>query len=295
MGISIEKLTKKFGKKTALHEISMKLESGVYGLLGPNGAGKSTLMKILVGNVKPTSGTVYCDGVNIHQMGQDYRRMLGYMPQQQALYSNFTAREFLGYMAVLKMVPKEKRKSRIEWAAEQVNLQNDLDYRIQTFSGGMKQRTLLAAALLNDSSLLILDEPTAGLDPRERIRIRNLISEISEDKTVLIATHVVSDIELISREVILLQDGKLVRKDRISSLTKDIGDYVYETTCGLDELKLLEKTFMISNILSDGTQAHVHFIAKQKPCNVEAKHALASLEDVYLYYFEGENKHDFFV
>lgn len=241
MVLEIRSITKKYSAKTVLDKVSLKLEPGIYGLLGQNGAGKSTLMNIIVGILSPTSGQVVYDGQEISALGRGYRKILGYMPQQQSVCPNLSGAEFLAYMSALKDIPKKERKERISWAAEQVNMQNELGKRLDAYSGGMKQRILLASALLNDPDVLVLDEPTAGLDPKERIRIRNLISKISENKIVLIATHVVSDIELISRMVILLKGGKVLRNDTISKLTDEISPSVSEVVCDMDEIMRLEE------------------------------------------------------
>lgn len=269
----------------ALNGLDMVLEDGIYGLLGPNGAGKSTLMNILVGNLSPSQGMVCCEGEEIRSMGKKYRRLLGYMPQQQTIYPSFTGWEFLSYMAVLKEVPKKEVRERVCWAAQQVNLQDELRKKLHAYSGGMKQRILLAGAILNHPKLLILDEPTAGLDPRERIRIRNLISSISSDKIVLIATHVVSDVEYISKEVILLSGGNMLRKGCVSTLVDEVRPYVYELEIDVDHLSQIEKRYRVSNILSDGRKARMRVLAKDGMENYRCTHAMPTLEDVYLYHF----------
>lgn len=291
MILEIRNLSKKYtfwarkNEKMALNNLNMTLEEGVYGLLGPNGAGKSTLMNILAGNLSQTDGAVYCDGEEIRGMGKAYRRLLGFMPQQQTIYPSFTGWEFLSYMAVLKEIPKKEIHKRVEWAAGQVNLQEQLSKKLYAYSGGMKQRILLAGAILNDPELLILDEPTAGLDPRERIRLRNLISSLSSGRIVLIATHVVSDVEHISKEVVLLSQGNMLRKSRISTLTDEIRPYVYELEADMADLPTIEQQYRVSNILSDGNKARVRVIAENPPGNTPCSPAMPTLEDVYLYHF----------
>lgn len=205
--LEIKGITKvyKKGAVKALDNFSVTLTPGVYGLLGPNGAGKSTLMNIITDNLNADGGEVVYDGENIKKLGKDYRAVLGYMPQQQGLYDDFTLNRFLWYMAALKGLKKKEAKEKITQLLETVNLTDAAHKKLGSFSGGMKQRALIAQALLNNPEILILDEPTAGLDPKERIRIRNFISEIAEDKIVLISTHVVSDIEFIAKEIILLK------------------------------------------------------------------------------------------
>lgn len=290
MKIRIEGLTKKYGELYALRDVETELGAGVYGLLGPNGAGKSTLMSILVGNLEQTAGVVYCDGADIRKMGKEYRKLLGYMPQQQNLYPGFTGWDFLAYMAALKNIPREETKKRVLEAAEQVNLQDELKKKLHAYSGGMRQRILLAAAAINDPALLILDEPTAGLDPRERIRIRNLVSSISGNKTVIIATHVVSDVEHISREVMLLGRGRLIRKAGTGELTEEISSFVHEITVPAEAIPEVEKQYCVSNILSDGTKARIRILAESVSGRYEASATIPTLEDVYLYHFQLREK-----
>ncbi len=204
---------KKYKKNIALNGVSLTLEPGVYGLLGPNGAGKSTMMNIITDNLLADSGKVLWDGVEIHKLGEKFRDILGYAPQQQGLYDMFTGRRFLSYLAALKKTPKNKIDEEVERTANAVNLTEQLDKKLSAYSGGMKQRILVAQALIGSPKLLVMDEPTAGLDPKERIRIRELMAEQAKDKIVLIATHVVSDISGIAKEIILLKKGDIVAKD----------------------------------------------------------------------------------
>lgn len=224
-------------------------------------------------------------------MGRNYRKLLGYVPQQQTLYPAFSGREFLNYMAVLKEVPKKEIKERVEWAAFQVNLQQQLEKRLHAYSGGMKQRILLAGAILNHPSILILDEPTAGLDPRERIRIRNLISSIAADKIVIIATHVVSDVEYISKQIILMNGGNMIRKDTISNLTAEISPFVFEVHTEASKIQEVGEKYRVSNILSDGYHAHMRIISDHEPQEYQYQKTMPTLEDVYLYHFSKEEEH----
>lgn len=216
--LTLTKISKIYGKKQALQDVNLTLENGIYGLLGPNGAGKSTLMNIITQNLKPTTGSILWDGQEIHKMGSTYRSFIGYAPQQQGLYDTFTGERFLSYMATLKGISKKHQKEEIQRVLSCVNLVDDAHRLIGTYSGGMKQRILVAQAILGNPRFLILDEPTAGLDPKERVRIRENIREIAEDKIILVSTHVVSDIQSIANHIILLKQGKIVDQGSISSL-----------------------------------------------------------------------------
>jgi len=211
--LELKNLKKSYGKKVALKDFSYSFENGIYGLLGANGAGKSTLMNLMTDNVKRDSGEILYDGKEILGMGSSYRELLGYMPQQQGFYENFSARIFLYYMAELKGIKKKEAKKQIAELLLLVNLYDVADKKIGGFSGGMKQRVLLAQALLGNPKILILDEPTAGLDPKERVNFRNYIHKLSENKIILLATHVVSDVETIADKILVMKDGELVADD----------------------------------------------------------------------------------
>ena len=222
MVIEIENLTKEYGNIKALDNVSLKLTEGIYGLLGPNGAGKSTLINLLTDNTKRTAGKILCDGIDILKMGAAYRTMIGYMPQQQSLYEDFTAANFLKYMAGIKGMKASEARKVIPQLLEKVHLTEAAHRKTGGFSGGMKQRLLLAQALLSDPKILILDEPTAGLDPMERINLRNLIKDLSVEKIIIYATHVVSDIESIADTILLLKKGKLICAKSLVDLIEEV-------------------------------------------------------------------------
>ena len=229
--LCLNNIAKKYKDKIALEHVSLELDNGIYGLLGPNGAGKSTLMNIITGNIKPSDGQVLCDGHDIKILGSKYRSIIGYAPQQQGLYDTFTGKRFLSYMATLKGIPKKDMSREIDRVLEYVNMTEAADRAIGTYSGGMKQRILIAQAVLGNPKLIVLDEPTVGLDPKERVRIRERISELAGDKVILVSTHVVSDIEPIAGEVILIKSGSIIDKDTVGNLCSKYGN-----VNGLEEL-----------------------------------------------------------
>lgn len=211
-------ITKKYKEVTALDNVSLILQNGIYGLLGPNGAGKSTMMNLITGTLRPDSGSIRWNGADIRSLGADYRSILGYAPQQQGLYDTFTGRRFLSYMAALKGISKKELPGELARVLAYVNLEAAADRPVGTYSGGMKQRILIAQAIMGAPKLIVLDEPTAGLDPKERVRIRERIKDLAGDKIILVSTHVVSDIEPIAREILLLKSGRLVDQGAVSAL-----------------------------------------------------------------------------
>ena len=278
--------TYKKGAVKALDNFNVVLTPGVYGLLGPNGAGKSTLMNIITDNLNADSGDVLYDGENIKKLGKNYRSVLGYMPQQQGLYDDFTLNRFLWYMAALNGLKKKEAKKKISQLLETVNLTDAAHKKLGAFSGGMKQRALIAQALLNEPKILILDEPTAGLDPKERIKIRNFISEIAGDKIVLISTHVVSDIEFIAKEIVLLKGGQLVSHDACNNLTKEIENKVFEMEIEKEKLKYFQDNYRVSNLYHNDDKIVVRLVTDNPPENHKLSPQSPTLEDLYLYIFE---------
>lgn len=287
MELKVENLTKSYGAKQALKGISCTFCEGVYGILGANGAGKSTLMNIITGNINADSGAVLYDGKNIflHKEGEKFRGILGYMPQYPVVYRGFTVSDFLMYMAALRGIPKKESMDRIGSLLEALELTDAAHVKMTSLSGGMRQRMMLAQAALGNPKILILDEPTAGLDPKQRIAVRNLISEIAFDKIVLIATHVVTDIEFISREVLLLKDGEIIKKAEREELVDEMNGKVYEICADISELKRIQDSYPVGNIIKDREKVYIRVIAETKPMEQDVSLARPSLEDVYLYHF----------
>lgn len=257
--------------------------------LGRNGAGKSTLMGILTGNLQATEGTVYFNDIDIKQLKLDYIKKLGYMPQQQGLYKEFTAEQFLFYIAALKGVKKKEAKEQIAELLNKVNLYESRRKPLGSFSGGMKQRVLIAQAMLGNPQILIFDEPTAGLDPKERIRIRNLISELSFQKIVLIATHVVPDIEFISKEIMIMEKGHLIRMGTAEQLLEEMKGKVWEIQLTEEKYNEYKDCFKISNIQRRGQRICIRVVAEEEQLNdIDAYDIInveADLDDLYLYLF----------
>lgn len=288
MILTIENITKKYGSNVALDCVNVTLTSGVYALLGPNGAGKSTLMNLITENLVPDSGQILLDGKEIHSLGKKYRAMLGFMPQQQGLYDNFTAYRFLSYIAALKGMKKNEMESEVNRVLACVNLLEKASQKIGTFSGGMKQRLLIAQAIMGNPEILILDEPTAGLDPKERIRIRNIISEISSEKIVIFATHVVSDIEHIAKQVILIKAGKILRCESPAVLSEELEGKVFELKAEKQELDSVKARYIVSSISQQQDDCLVRVISDNEPAGYLYQAVNPCLEDVYLYYFGNE-------
>lgn len=287
MELSFDRLTKHYGNKIAVDCVSATLEPGVYGLLGANGAGKTTLMRMLCAILESTSGEVLFDGQDVISMGADYRNVLGYLPQDFGYYPNYTAMEFLMYIAALKGIPKKIARQRAKQLLEEVGLSNVANKKVGTFSGGMKQRVGIAQALLNNPDILILDEPTAGLDPKERVRFRNLLSDYAGDKIVILSTHIVSDIEAIADEVLLMKKGRFVLQGTVSELIEKAKGKVWELTVLPEETRKWQEKTTVANLRHEGKQVVLRIISDTMP-TPEAVTCEATLEDLYLYYFPTE-------
>ncbi len=287
MELSLDRLTKHYGSKIAVDQVSATLEPGVYGLLGANGAGKTTLMRMLCAILESTSGEVFLDGKDVISMGADYRNVLGYLPQDFGYYPNYTAMEFLLYVSALKGIPGKIARKRAGELLEEVGLSHVADKKVKTFSGGMKQRVGIAQALLNNPDILILDEPTAGLDPKERVRFRNLLSDYAGDKIVILSTHIVSDIEAIADKVLLMKRGNFVQQGTVQELVRKAEGKVWELTVPQQEAKRWQTESTVANLRHEGRQVVLRIISDHMPSEL-AVPCEATLEDLYLYYFPTE-------
>lgn len=284
MELKIIDLTKEFGNFTAVNHLNITMNNGVYGLLGVNGAGKTTLMRMLCTLLRPTSGKVTCDGKDIFAMDGEYRKLLGYLPQDFGFYPEFTVEDYLLYVASIKGIRPAVAKKRVKELTARVGLEKAAHKKMKKLSGGMKRRAGIAQAMLNHPRILILDEPTAGLDPKERIRFRNLISELAEERLVLLSTHIVSDVEYIANEILLMKDGEVVHKGTAGELIASMREHVWKCCVKKKEVKHFMKEYKISNVKSDSHGVELRVISKEKPTQ-NAVLEEANLEDVFLYYF----------
>ena len=289
MELSAVNLTKRYGSKTAVNRLNATLTNGVYGLLGTNGAGKTTFMRLLCTVQRPTSGKIALDGKSIWKLGERYRDVLGYLPQHFGYYPDFTALDFLLYVAALKGLDSRKAKKVSNKLLEEVGLSGERQHRIKTFSGGMKQRLGIAQAMLNDPYILILDEPTAGLDPKERVRFRNLISAFSKDRIVILSTHIVSDIEFIAEKIMMMKDGEIIHFGRPHEITSRIGGCVWECTVPTSRVEQYTVSLNISNLRNEENGRTVLRVIADQPPVAGAVKVQPNLEDLFLYYFKGKD------
>ena len=283
MELQIKGVSKKYGRNTPyrLQNINLTLTSGIVGLLGPNGAGKSTMMNIIATLLKPSEGQVIWNGVDIAQKPNALRRQLGYLPQDFGVYPNLTAVEFLEYMAALKGVEHRAAKKRIEELLHLVNLTEAAQRPIGGYSGGMRQRVGIAQALLNDPGLLIVDEPTVGLDPGERMRFRNLLADLAADRIIILSTHIVSDVEATASSIALINQGHLLRHDTPEALLKTMNGRVWDWVIDFEELDRVKQNYLVSQSIRRAEGLHVRVVQDAPPAN-DAQPGTPTLEDAYL-------------
>ena len=286
MELTIDQISKKYKDKTAVSQVSLKLTPGVWGLLGANGAGKTTLMRMVAGILKPTEGKVLYDGISIQVLGEKYRDIFGYLPQEFGFYPEFTVQDYLEYMAVLKGLTKKEGKRRIEELLEKMTLLDVRKKKIVKLSGGMKRRVGIAQALLNEPEVLVLDEPTSGLDPGERVRFRNLLSEFaSHDRIVLISTHIVSDVEYIATCNAVMKDGKILTTGTTEELVTMVEDKVWTGMVPLGQLAEYERKLRIVNLKNEADgQVSIRYLS-EKPQVADSVKEVPRLEDLYLWLF----------
>ncbi|MCH1962408.1 ATP-binding cassette domain-containing protein [Clostridium perfringens] len=283
----VNNVSKKYGSFCALRYINLEFNNGIYALLAPNGAGKTTLIKLLTTLIFPTSGEILYKGTDIVSLDGEYRDIIGYLPQDFGYYRNYTPRKFLLYLAALKGIKKEDALGKVKEVLKIVSLENVENKKMKGFSGGMIQRVGIAQALLNDPKILILDEPTAGLDPKERVRFRNLLSDLSRDRIVIISTHIVSDIEFISNEVIMIKDHKILYKDSIENICSTLDGMVYETSMTFEESKEFRKKYILLSEKQDGGIMKARFISQGNNDEKWIK-VNPNIEDVFLYQYRDE-------
>lgn len=283
MEVTFKVLSKQYKGKYALRDFSATLHNGVYGLLGTNGAGKTTLINLFMGIIPGDGGEIFIDGKNIRSMGAEFLGEIGYLPQYPRFYRDFSVQEFLRYMCVLKDIPKQQAEERIRELLETVNLNEAASKKVGALSGGMRQRLGIAQAMLSDPGILILDEPTAGLDPRERIRFRNLLSKFSQDRIILIATHIVSDVEFIANEILLLNEGCLLKFDTPETLCRELDGKVWALNLPDPDVPQQLLGHTITNMAREDSGIRLRLISEECP-HPDAVAVSANLEEVFLYH-----------
>lgn len=285
MELTLDRLTKQFGARIAVDRVSAKLGPGVTGLLGANGAGKTTLMRMVCDVLRPTSGQILLDGTDAGTLGDEYRAMLGYLPQDFGYYPDFTALDFMRYMATLKGFGNRDGQIRSMELLEEVGLASDARRKIKTFSGGMKQRLGIAQAMINDPAILVLDEPTSGLDPKERVRFRNLIAGFAQDKIVILSTHIVSDVEFIAGRILVMNNGAFVMDGAPDQVVSQAAGKVWECHVEAGEAEHMLTLMTVANVrYSTDGRAVVRVVADDAP-TVDAYNVEPTLEDLYLHVF----------
>ncbi|MCE9675953.1 ABC transporter ATP-binding protein [Paraclostridium bifermentans] len=291
--LEIVNLTKSYKYKNANENINLVLESGVYGLLGPNGAGKTTLMKQVATLKQPTSGKILYNGKDINTLDENYRAIVGYLPQDFDAYKNFSAKDFLLYIGALKGMDKRTAKEKADKLLKLVGVYDVRNKAISKFSGGMKRRVGIAQALLNDPKILILDEPTAGLDPQERARFRNLLSQIGKETIVILSTHIISDIESVAKETIMIKDGKVLLQGTHKEILDDMNGKVYSIKVKNEsEVYAIQNKYKIVSIQRGVEDIELRVISENSITDADAKSIDPRFEDVYMFYFDLEDSRE---
>ncbi len=284
MELNINHLSKQFGNKEVIRDINCSLSNGVYGLLGINGAGKTTLMRMICALLQPSSGQITFDGKNIEALGADYRQLIGYLPQEFGFYPYFTVKDYLLYIASLKGIPAKEAVKRAQFLAKEVGVEAFYHQKMKQLSGGTKRRVGMAQALLNNPKILILDEPTAGLDPSERVRFRNLISQLSENRMVLLSTHIVSDVAYIAKEIIILKEGQIKHQGSVEQIIDEMPEQVWLCPVDRSLVNSLVAAYNVVNMKTIEAGVELRIISKTPPFD-QARLVDTTLEDVFLYYF----------
>ena len=281
MEIRIRGLSKYYGKKQALKNISLTIPRGMFGLLGPNGAGKTTLMKVLATLLKKQEGRIKICGIPIENAAA-VRAVTGYLPQEFSLYPNMGVYEAMDYLGVLSGLGKAERKKRIPILLRKVNLQDQTKTKVKALSGGMRRRLGIAQAILHDPKVLIVDEPTAGLDPEERVRFRNLLCEIAEERVVILSTHIVGDIEATCENVAVLDHGEILYHGTVTELIRMADGNVYTATVSRKDMEKIKSTYLVTSMMTMGNNVTVRFLSERVP-GIRAKKCEAGVEDAYMY------------
>ncbi|WP_349409869.1 ABC transporter ATP-binding protein [Pseudalkalibacillus sp. SCS-8] len=285
----MNQVSKQFGSFTALKDITLEFENGIYGLLAPNGAGKTTMIKMLVTLIFPTKGEILYNGTEVTKLDEDYRNVLGYLPQEFGYYKNYSPEKYLMYLAALKGIEKQTAKGKIQELLKLVGLEDVTRKKMKKFSGGMIQRVGIAQAMLNDPKILILDEPTAGLDPKERARFRKLLTELAQDRIIILSTHIVSDVESIANEIIMIKDKQLLYKDTISNICGILDGKIFETEVPMAEADAFRERYQSISERQDSGKMTIRFIAKDETPEPEWREVRPNLEDVFLHIYEDDS------